>query len=116
VAVAIPAAAGQLALPKGGPRHRIIGYVWVAAMITAAVSSFWISSNPMIGPFGPIHLLSLITLIGVPQAIFAARRGNIRAHKLAVIQLVAFALIGAGAFAVFSPGRFLHTIFFGSLI
>jgi uncharacterized membrane protein len=115
VAVAVPAAALQLAMSKGGSRHRTIGYIWVAAMIVAAVSSFWISSMPMLGPFGPIHILSVITLIGVPQAVMAARRGNIRAHKLAVFQLVGFALFGAGAFAIFSPGRILNYWFFGAI-
>jgi uncharacterized membrane protein len=116
VLVAVPAALLQLALSKGGSRHRVIGYIWAAAMLIAAVSSFWISSMPMLGPFGPIHILSVITLIGVPQAVMAARRGSIRAHKLAVFQLVGFALLGAGAFAIFSPGRILNTWFFGVVL
>jgi uncharacterized membrane protein len=116
VAVAVPAAVLQLVLSKGGSRHRAVGYVWAAAMIVAALSSFWISSMPILGPFGPIHILSVITLIGVPQAVMAARRGNIRAHKLAVFQLVGFALVGAGAFAIFSPGRILNSWFFGVIL
>jgi uncharacterized membrane protein len=113
VMIAVPLAVLQLALSKGNMRHRTFGYVWATAMLLAAVSSFWISSMPMLGPFGPIHILSVITLIGVPQAIFAARRGNIRAHKLAVFQLCGFALLGAGSFAVFTPGRILHSLIFG---
>jgi uncharacterized membrane protein len=116
VLVAVPAAVLQLALSKGGSRHRATGYIWAVAMIFAALSSFWISSMPILGPFGPIHILSVITLIGVPQAVMAARRGNIRAHKLAVLQLIGFALVGAGAFAIFSPGRILNTWFFGVVL
>jgi uncharacterized membrane protein len=116
VTVAVLTAVFQLALSKGGSRHRATGYIWAVAMIFAALSSFWISSMPMLGPFGPIHILSVITLIGVPQAVMAARRGNIRAHKLAVLQLVGFALVGAGAFAIFSPGRILNTWFFGVVL
>jgi uncharacterized membrane protein len=116
VAVAVSAAVLQLVLSKGGSRHRAVGYFWAAAMIVAALSSFWISSMPILGPFGPIHILSVITLIGVPQAVMAARRGNIRAHKLAVFQLVGFALVGAGAFAIFSPGRILNSWFFGVIL
>jgi uncharacterized membrane protein len=115
VVIAVVLAALQLALPKGGNRHRCNGYVWAASMYGAAISSFWISKNPMFGPFGPIHILSVITLIGVPSAIWAAHRKNIRAHQLAIFQLVGFALIGAGAFAILEPGRLMNTLIFGAM-
>ena len=42
--------------------HRWTGYLWVGAMFTVALSSFWIHHFGVIGPFSPIHLLAVLTL------------------------------------------------------
>jgi len=102
----------QLALPKGGPRHRALGHVWVALMGGVAASSFWIHDLRMVGPFSPIHLLSAGTLAALVVALRAARRGNYRDHRHAMLWLFFAALIGAGAFTLL-PGRDMHLVLFG---
>jgi uncharacterized membrane protein len=47
----------------------------------------------------------------VPQAYFAARRHDIKAHKSAMIGLYVGGLIIAGGFALM-PGRLLHSWLF----
>jgi uncharacterized membrane protein len=103
----------QLVLPKGTSIHRATGYVWVTLMSVLALSSFWIHTIRIFGPFSPIHLLSILTLVTVPRAILAARRGDIVAHRRMMLSLFVFALIGAGAFTLL-PGRLMHEVVFGS--
>ena len=71
----------QLALPKGTSRHRIAGYVWAALMLVIAVSSFWIHDIRLIGPFSPIHLLSILVLVTVPLALWHARNHRVAKHR-----------------------------------
>lgn len=102
----------QLALTKGGTRHRAVGYIWVSLMVIVAVSSFWINELRVIGPFSPIHLLSIVTLVGLAAAIVAARSGNIKSHRIGMRWMFYAALIGAGAFTLL-PGRDMHLVLFG---
>ena len=53
--------------------HKALGYVWVAAMATAAASSFFIHSIRSVGPFSAIHLLSIFVLVNLTRAVLAAR-------------------------------------------
>jgi uncharacterized membrane protein len=103
----------QFLLKKGTRSHRTLGYIWVALMYCTAITSLFISQNPWVGPFGPIHILSLVVMISLPMMVRAARQGNIQGHKLAAMQLFGFGLIGAGAFAALEPGRVLHQLLFG---
>lgn len=102
----------QLALPKGTPRHRLLGYVWAALMLVIAISSFWIQEMRLIGPFSPIHLLSIVVLVTVPLAVWYAHSHKVTAHRGAMIKLYVFALIGAGVFTLL-PGRIMHAVVFG---
>ena len=103
----------QIVRPKGTGLHRMIGYIWVTAIISVAISSFWISSGfRMVGPFSPIHLLSIFTLVMVTMGIIYARRGQIRNHKRTMIQLFWFALVVTGGFTLL-PGRIMHQVVFG---
>lgn len=96
---------------KGTRRHRILGWAWVAAMGTTAVSSLFIHViNP--GGFSLIHLLSGWTIISLPMAIYAIRRGKVQAHRRAMTGMFVGGLIVAGAFT-FLPGRLMWAIFFG---
>ena len=52
----------QLWRPKGGRVHRRLGYLWVALMAGVAISGLFIHELRMVGPFSPIHILSLLTL------------------------------------------------------
>jgi uncharacterized membrane protein len=67
----------QLAAAKGTPPHRTIGWIWVALMTVIAVSSFWIHTIRLVGPFSPIHLLSIFTLVMLPIAVMHAHRGSV---------------------------------------
>jgi len=97
--------------PKGTTIHRAFGWTWVIAMMTVAISSFFIHTiNP--GGFSPIHALSAYVAIGVPMGVAFARRHNIRAHRRMMTGNFLFGLIVAGAFT-FVPGRLMWTVFFG---
>ena len=104
--------ATQLALPKGTPRHRVVGYVWAALMLVIAVSSFWIQEIRLVGPFSPIHLLSILVLVTVPLAVWHAHTHRVEKHRGVMIKLYVFALIGAGVFTLL-PGRIMHAVVFG---
>ena len=102
----------QLALPKGTTRHRVMGYAWAALMLVIATSSFWIQQIRLIGPFSPIHILSIIVLITVPLAVWHAHMHRVAKHRRVMISLYVFALIGAGVFTLL-PGRIMHAVVFG---
>ncbi|MDG4902604.1 MULTISPECIES: DUF2306 domain-containing protein [unclassified Mesorhizobium] len=102
----------QLALPKGTTRHRVLGYAWAALMLVVAVSSFWIQQIRLIGPFSPIHILSILVVVTAPLAVWYAHTHKVAAHRSAMINLYLFALIGAGIFTLL-PGRIMHTVVFG---
>ena len=115
-AIAAMAALGlgilQFAGPKGVISHRAIGYCWVTAMAIVAVSSFWIHDFRIIGPFSPVHILSVVVLFTVPMAVLHARRGQIGRHRKAMISIFVVALIGAGLFTLLPlfilPGIRMH--------
>lgn len=91
--------------------HRWAGRVWVLSMAGLALSSFFITSIRMIGPFSPIHILSVMTLVGLIQGIRLVRAGQYQAHGRAMRALYAQALILAGVFT-FLPGRRMNLVFF----
>ena len=91
--------------------HRLAGRVWVASMAVTAGSSFWISEDPMIGPFSIIHVLSVVTLAGLVSAVRAIRAGDVAKHGATMRALYAQALMLAGAFTFF-PGRRMSRAFF----
>jgi uncharacterized membrane protein len=102
----------QLAAPKGTLPHRTVGWIWVALMLTVAVSSFWIHDIRMVGPFSLIHLLSILTLFTVPLAVLAARRHKVVTHRKAMTSIFLGALVIAGFFT-FMPGRIMYKVAFG---
>ena len=99
-----------LSLPKGTPRHKMIGRMWVALMTIVAVGSFWIKGLAGEG-FSFIHGLSIFTLVSMIYAIFMIRRGNRRAHFSAMIGCFVGAVI-AGLLTL-SPDRMIGGFFFG---
>jgi len=113
LAAVVPALAigvTQLFMTKGTRIHKKLGWIWVLAMVVAAVSSFWIMELRKGAGFSLIHLLSLWTLISLACAIWFIRRGNVRAHKGFMIGTL-LGLAGAGIGAVM-PGRFLSQVIF----
>src|SRR3954465_1437478 len=75
----------QLAAPKGTLPHRTLGWIWVAMMGSVAVSSFWIHGIRLLGPWSPIHLLSVLALVMLPLAVWNARQHRVKAHRLGMI-------------------------------
>lgn len=102
----------QIAAPKGALPHKVLGYVWVALMLWTAGTSFFIFDIRMLGPFSPIHILSVLALFGLYSGIREARRKDVREHRKTMYLLYTGALIVAGFFA-FMPGRLMHTVIFG---
>ena len=97
---------------KGDRLHEIIGRVWVLAMGLTAITSFGIMDIRLIGPFSPIHGLSLLTLYSLIGAVLQARAGKIDAHKSHILGAMG-GLVGAGVFTVL-PGRPMSQILFSS--
>jgi uncharacterized membrane protein len=102
----------QFAAPKGTIPHRTIGWVWVALMLTVALTSFWIHEIRLLGPWSPIHLLSILTLFTVPLAVLAAHRHHVSTHRKAMISIFLGALLIAGLFT-FVPGRIMYQVVIG---
>jgi uncharacterized membrane protein len=102
----------QFAAPKGTLPHRTLGWIWVGLMFVVALSSFWIHGIRMVGPFGPIHLLSIFTLVIVPLGVWRAHTHRVAAHRGIMIFTFAGALVIAGLFTLL-PGRIMHQVVFG---
>ncbi len=102
----------QLAAPKGTLPHRTLGWIWVVLMIVVAATSFWIHELRLWGPWSPIHLLAIFTLVMLPLAVFHARRHRVVSHRNAMISIFTGALVIAGLFT-FLPGRIMHAVAFG---
>ncbi|MFT4096948.1 MAG: DUF2306 domain-containing protein [Rhodoblastus sp.] len=98
---------------KGTASHRARGWVWVALMALAAVSSLFVNTTCAFGPFSLIHLLTLVTIVILPMAVLAARRRRIAQHARLMTLLYVSALLVAGAFT-FLPGRIMHDVAFGT--
>jgi uncharacterized membrane protein len=100
---------------KGTPFHRQLGWIYAAAMFATGVITLTIPRLPVgphLGPFGPLHLFSLFTLVGVPTALMAARRGDWATHGRIMASLFIGGL-GIAGIAAFIPGRLMHQVFFG---
>lgn len=103
----------QLASPKETIPHRTLDWIWVVLMLIVAISAFWIHERQLRGPYSPIHLLSVVTLVMLPLGILYARRHKVLGRRLTMIGLFAGALLIAGAFT-FWPGRIMHSVAFGA--
>jgi len=59
-----------LVSPKGNRRHKITGYVYLAAMVAMNATGLFIQS---LFQFGPFHWLALVSLVTVLAGVRAAR-------------------------------------------
>ena len=91
--------------------HRLAGRVWVAAMAVTAASSFFIYTIRLVGPFSPIHALSVITLLGLWGGVRDARAGQVASHRRTMLSLYVFAMGIPGLFTLV-PGRIMNQILF----
>ena len=67
----------QFAAPKGTLPHRTLGWIWVCLMMAVALSSFWIHQIRLVGPWSPIHLLSIFTLVMLPLGVWRAHHHQV---------------------------------------
>ncbi len=102
----------QFAAPKGTLPHRTIGWVWVLLMAAVAISSFWVHQIRLVGPWSPIHLLSIFVLVMLPLAVWRAHRHQVTEHRRAMIAIFSGALVIAGLFTLL-PGRIMRAVVFG---
>ena len=96
---------------KGKTMHRVLGWTFVLFMLTTAIDSFFIFGRSGFHP-NLLHLFSIWTLIGVPIAVLAARRHNVRLHRRMMRGFYIGAIVIAGALT-FMPGRLMWRVFFG---
>ncbi|MBR7651639.1 DUF2306 domain-containing protein [Brucella oryzae] len=114
VAAVLPAAIIGLVIfirRKGTTLHKVFGRLWVMLMIVTALSSFFIHKINLVGGFSPIHILSLLVLLGCARAVAAARKGQIETHRRIIKSVYLGGILGAGLFA-FVPGRIMNEVAF----
>lgn len=97
--------------PKGTGFHKTLGWTWVIAMGTTAVSSLFITGLNG-NSYSFIHLLSGWTIIGLPMAVYAIRNRKVETHKRAMTGMFVGGLLIAGALT-FLPGRFMFEFLLG---
>ena len=102
----------QFAAPKGTLPHRTLGGIWVAIMFVVAISSFFIHELKVWGPWSPIHLLSIFTLVMLPLGVWRAHHHQVQAHRWTMISIFIGALVIAGLLTLV-PGRIMHAVVFG---
>ena len=101
----------QLLRRRGDRPHRLLGTLWVVAMVATAAFSLNIRLlNP--GGFSLIHILSVLTLVQAPVIWWSARTHRIALHRRSVKGLVTGALLVAGFFT-FPFDRLLGHWLFG---
>ncbi len=92
--------------------HKIVGYSWLAAMVSAAISSFWIHSFGVIGPLSPLHALAVLVLFSVSLSLYFIFKRNITGHRKTLTNLYWRGVVLAGVFN-FLPGRSSNRAVFG---
>jgi uncharacterized membrane protein len=100
---------------KGTNIHRQAGKVYMILMAFTGALTLFIPAqvgHRVFNHFGLLHLLSLLTLWSVPKAWFAIKRGDVKAHKSAMIKLYIGGIIIAGGFAILAEGRYLNYLLF----
>lgn len=95
-----------MVMKKGTSAHKMLGRVWAMLMVITAISSFWLQG--LFGGIGPIHIFSVMTLVSIPRAIWAVRKGDIKTHQRAMTGPF-IGLCVAGAFS-FIPGRIMGNL------
>ena len=73
-------------------------------MAFVAISGFFINETQVIGIFSPIHLMLVLLLVTLWRAIRQVRRGNVPAHRRAMMLLYWRSLVLTGLFASCGPG------------
>lgn len=99
----------QLAASKGTLKHRTIGWIWIVLMLVVCATAFFIHEIRVWGPWSPIHLLAIFTLLALPRAVRHARVHAVVSHRRMMGGVFFGGLVVAGAFT-FLPGRIMHAV------
>lgn len=99
VLVALSLTPVMLLRRRGDARHRLLGKVWVMAMLLTAASSLGIQAlRP--GHFTLVHLLSLYVIGIAPVIWWSAATHRLALHQRMVRGMVIGALVIAGSFTL----------------
>ncbi len=96
---------------KGTHLHRVLGRIWMVLMVVTALSTFFIHEINLWRGWSPIHILSVLTIAGCWSAYRLARQGNIRGHRIAVLQVYIGGIMIAGGFTLL-PNRIMNRVVF----
>jgi uncharacterized membrane protein len=102
---------------KGTPGHRLAGYVWVAVMLGAAISSLFLHDyrRPNIAGYTVIHLVTLLTFAGVGRGVWLVMQRRIREHRKMMWGTYVGGCLVAGSFAL-APHRLLGQLVWHSAL
>lgn len=94
--------------------HKVVGRAWVGGMVIVAGSGFFIEAYvyPIIGTFGPIHLLSAWTLFALTCGVLAIRRRDVAAHQ-GWMRGLYWQALGIAGMLTLLPGRKMNQVLFG---
>ena len=98
---AVPLGAYLIVSRKGDARHKLLGKIWIALMVTTAIAITFVRGGT---DFSWIHIFVPYTLLGAWQVYSTAKAGKIAEHRKHITQMYLGALIIPGAFA-FLPSR-----------
>jgi uncharacterized membrane protein len=99
-----------MACAKGTSSHRQFGRIYLVLMSITGFTTLFMAAEVgprFFGHLGYIHLLSILTLVTVPTAYFAAKTHRVAIHRICMIGLYFGGILIAGSFAL-APGRLLH--------
>ncbi|BDI62016.1 DUF2306 domain-containing protein [Qipengyuania nanhaisediminis] len=99
----VPLGAYLLLSTKGTGRHKRLGKLWVALMVTSAIAITFVRGGT---DFSWIHIFVPYTLLGAVQVIRTARTGNIAGHRMHITGMYLFALVLPGLIS-FHPERLM---------
>ena len=113
IGVALVLTPAMMLRGKGDRPHRVVGWVWVVAMMATALTSLAFNAQKgghnwgvFSGDVSPIHLISLFVLVMVPRLVLNARAHRVAKHRRSARGLVIGAILVAGLFT-FPFGRLL---------
>jgi uncharacterized membrane protein len=101
----------MLLRPRGDSLHRLLGKIWVAAMLLTAIISFGVRESRH-GGLSLIHIISAYVIVVAPLIWWTAHNHQVVRHRRMVRGMVTGALLVAGFFT-FPFGRMLGAWLFG---
>ncbi len=111
IGIALAVTPAMMWRKRGDNMHRVLGWIWAISMLVTAILSFDIRMINR-GSLSYIHILSVITLVGVPVLVISARRRDLKRHRGQARGFVIGALLVAGFFT-FPFNRLLGGWLFG---